>query len=323
MHESEGGRTGVVAAAAAPVELGVKCIIWVDEAPDGADAKFCCGNCSAPSCCSSEKDQLDQTQCPTEEGLEQAVTKGLELIVWAIPVAVFSIFAFYCAAQYYYKCCQLRAHNGILQRALLQEVLQQNRWSPPQPPPYSTDPPPSYSTEDTCPTSASSLVVEVVMIIGAEDATVPDSTPESAMETENTAQSHLARSAPQLSGAEAAHGPEPIPSALKSLVTGPYSAEDTHGTSASPPALDTPPVELEEPVPSARCSVALSHSSGGDLPPCNPEEATGPRVLNPELDNAPVLAVDIQDTVTPGPIMEPPLETEDSPSLARHVLGDL
>ncbi|XP_061454787.1 protein shisa-5-like [Rhineura floridana] len=43
---------------------------------DGAEAKFCCGTCNSPYCCSTRDDRLDQERCPTDRLLKTVTSEG-------------------------------------------------------------------------------------------------------------------------------------------------------------------------------------------------------------------------------------------------------
>ncbi|XP_053129327.1 uncharacterized protein LOC128335320 [Hemicordylus capensis] len=154
-----------------------------------------------------------------------------------------------------------------------------------------------------------------------------------ALEMENTSLAHLISSASPSSGPWAAHGLGARPrnwsrrvAARSSLSTPfysdgppPYRRRDPlgHAASALPPALDNPQAELEGYSLGPRCSVPL-FSDRGDSPPCNPEGAHGPVVLPSARDILPVVRFRVprgrrDGRTVSGPILEPPLKTEDFP----------
>ncbi|KAM6426836.1 uncharacterized protein PHA67_003569 [Liasis olivaceus] len=142
---------------------------------DGADARFCCGTCSAPFCCASREKGLDPAQCPALRQVVRATSEprpegtsppppegdgsisflwyfiGLliaSLIIWSV---CRHINTFRCSRR---SCCDTQEETEMQRRPPAPVPVLGPRFPPPRPPrllppppPYPDDPPP-YSVRD-------------------------------------------------------------------------------------------------------------------------------------------------------------------------------
>ncbi|XP_053129345.1 uncharacterized protein LOC128335334 [Hemicordylus capensis] len=242
-----------------------------------ANAKFCCGTCSAPYWCSSEDARLDQTQCLTAGQLKVTSEIILEQVTTEVPgqapdlcsdkfptwviILIFFLGMFPgVVLPYALRCCYRRFWLDYEDLSQAEQQLPPEEIQPPQTGSVAAHLP---SVQDPYYPSASSLLenrsvpgtgsVNPVYQAGgvtnskpavSHDATAPSSSSGPILEVENCS-SVKASPSPD---AEAAHGPEMDPSAQEGL--------------PAPASIDDPP-------------------------PCNPEGAPGPGILPPALDNPP------------------------------------